>query len=397
MKNTRSNTDSEAVLYNNFDGLEVSFKGFLPQQHIDFLAECKERAQNKKEPCAVTLGNITIKVFEQGAKGGYAFKFTTGEDGETWFIKRSVKNDWNIRCSVNSACFIDKDFNQLKNHLYQRLEDFGATVLDASISRIDYAVDFLAPEFILRPENFVAHARTKGDIYTSIQNRKVNTVTMGSMPNKQVTIYNKSKEIKDKKKTYWLDTWEVNDKAQVWRVELRAGKKYLRKWNISSWESLEEKAGDLFIHICNGTRYVTDIQENKRAARCRNHDIWTSVVGIIKGSLWDSINGLKPCTIKKYATKTADNQLTMQLGGIATRLAYLNGLDHKNSHLLADMTYLAVKEYTRMHRDKVSRNISRAEDAYCFVPEEELQSLPHYLRNHYKGEKSNGMYDKICA
>ena len=64
-------------------------------------------------------------------------------------------------------------------------------------------------------QNFIAHQRCKKhgyhekelvDGYSTSNGDKTNTVRVGTMPGKQVTIYNKPKEITSNSKEYW---WEI--------------------------------------------------------------------------------------------------------------------------------------------------------------------------------------------
>ena len=92
---------------------------------------------------------------------------------------------------------------------------------------------------ILRPisDRFIAHPRAKrrphlsekdifypSAIYTG---RGIETVTIGTMPGKQITIYDKTLQARGKRHFHWFEAWGLDrdDKtAKIWRVELRFGR-----------------------------------------------------------------------------------------------------------------------------------------------------------------------------
>jgi hypothetical protein len=102
-------------------------------------------------------------------------------------------------------------------------------------SRVDFAVDFIIPDFEPDPALFVMHSHTgrrtisEIDIIDSFgQANHVTSVTVGRMPLRQVIIYNKSKEAAVKRKWEWSMIWakklgcSVADMSEVtvWRIEL---------------------------------------------------------------------------------------------------------------------------------------------------------------------------------
>ncbi len=126
-----------------------------------------------------------------------------------------------------------------------------------SIGRTGFCVDILAPEFELTPENFVIHSHTnRADHLTPEDHTRSNgkswrftSVTVGKMPGRQVTIYDKRLEVTDKRKPIWWELWNANlnseglppldpkdrSESQIWRVEVRAGKRIMKdRWGITT-------------------------------------------------------------------------------------------------------------------------------------------------------------------
>ena len=79
--------------------------------------------------------------------------------------------------------------------------------------------------------------------------RDTNSLTVGKMPNRQINIYEKKKEILSSNKHYWWELWGLKEEdyknKEIWRVEVRAGKKEIDKWSAKTYESFEQKFGDI--------------------------------------------------------------------------------------------------------------------------------------------------------
>lgn len=316
------------IVYAGFDGLDLSFMGRLSLEAQNQLENARETAQETKQNQLVKLGRgkVAGHVGETGANGGYRWKLDTGPEGEIWFFKRSNNiQDWNIRVSVRAAQLAIKPWQDVRDGLYETLEKMGASVLEESIARVDFAVDFLADGFRLEPENFIcAHQSTKsvyGDTLRNVnpkaedahdptlcnegageslihyKGRNVGSVTIGKMPNRQICFYNKRTEViqKHQHKSYWWDVWglDKDDKNnQVWRVEIRAGGDHLRQtWNLSTWADFEAYIGDVLSDALQKIRYVIPT-EDSNASRWPEHEIWALTKGCVDDCLKDHKSGV---------------------------------------------------------------------------------------------------------
>lgn len=144
------------------------------------------------------------------------------------------------------------------------------------ISRLDYCLDFLFPDtFNPDPTHFIAHQKCKKtshlekptiSAFTNTQGDEYQTITIGKMPGRQASLYNKSNEIKASNKAYWRDIWQLDQKpaGTVWRVEVRAGKDELDKWNVKRFSEFEEKVGDVIISILKAMRYTVPTSDSNR-------------------------------------------------------------------------------------------------------------------------------------
>lgn len=279
------------LIYQNFDGLDVTFQGRIPTAMQEQLEEARNEAQQTKKQTYVELGVHKVKghVAENGAKGGYRYRLDTGPDGETWFFAKSDKlNAWNIRVSVHSLSLALYGYAKVKERLIEKLRLLEAEGIEGAplerISRMDYCFDFHTTEsFNPDPKRFVAHGSCKkdsfGEQFVTTQGSKTYTVRIGKMPGRQVVLYNKTAEIRSSGKSYWHQIWNLDryDPGTVWRVEVRAGKNELDKWNVKRFSEFERKAGDIILSILNAIRYVEPSHDVNRS-RWPNAQFWSDCV-----------------------------------------------------------------------------------------------------------------------
>ena len=202
-KHINTITDGQSqVVYRGFDGLDVSFKGALSQDILENLEIAKQKAQDENEKQLVEINGKKLHIGSAGARGGYAYTLDTGELGATWFFKRGKKSDdWNARVSVKSATLAAYGYQVVKKQLYSDLKTFGIYRTQESVGRVDFAIDFLAPGFKINPKNLVTRSHNT-QVNVVQKARVVESLTIGKMPNKQVCIYDKTKEIAKKRKNY---------------------------------------------------------------------------------------------------------------------------------------------------------------------------------------------------
>lgn len=272
------------LIYQNFDGLDVTFQGVLPEALLQQLEEARTEAQNNKQECYLELGPNKVRgtVAETGSPGGYRYRFDTGMDGETWFFAHSKKLDsWGIRVSVHSLSLAMYGYTGVKQRLLDRLAAFGANgftdpILER-VSRVDYCFDFLSTNpFSPDPSLIVAHQHCKKhchslkdpiETYTNTKGDKVQTVRIGQMPGRQITIYNKTAEIREHQKPYWNDIWKRASlpAGEVWRLEVRAGKKELDEWGLKRFADFEAMIGDVIHTTLLAMRYIVPSQDKNRS------------------------------------------------------------------------------------------------------------------------------------
>lgn len=277
------------LIYQNFDKLDVTFQTVFPPFILDQLEYAKREAQEQRKPIPIVLGDIELPVLvgETGAIGGFSYRFSTGIDGEMWFASNSRKKDvWGIRVSVSSLGLALNGYLNTKNKIIKILNElcgYGIYLPNDSfpkerISRVDYCLDFRTPFFIPNPDHLIVHSGMGKNIYLNIsrRGRHLETLRIGQLPGKQVTIYDKIKEINVSKKYYWFDFWNLNKKEfneKIWRLEIRAGKKELDNHEIKRFSDLENNISKCLLSILRTVRYV-DPTSDTNASRWPNAGFW---------------------------------------------------------------------------------------------------------------------------
>lgn len=295
------------IIYQNFDTIEISFQCAISGYVLKQLERAKKEAQSIKNSFYAEIGQnkLPVMVGETGAKGGYTYQFSTGHDGHIWLIgDRDNRTHWNVRVKVRSLCLALYGYEATKVKILDILDNdlrakgpddnFGIPV--ERISRFDYCVDFiLEDKFQPKYEDFVCACRTKksqiGDLpYKQVSTGDhIDTLMIGKMPNKQITIYNKTKEIIASKKSYWWDIWEINKKEfnkTIWRVEIRAGKKELNKWNLRKFEDFEQIVGNVINKILNDYKHTKPNKNDLNRTRWPISTIWINIIKAIKKDLF---------------------------------------------------------------------------------------------------------------
>lgn len=408
------------LLHSNFDTIEISFQGALPEPILQQLSEARERAQNEKSDVFIELGEekIPVMVAETGARG-YKYRFDTGKDGETWFIAHSnnIKN-WNIRVSIKSLTLALYGYNGAKAAMMEKLialKALGPSRYDSAlndndsaidtakigansptnsansvintplerISRVDYCFDIIMGQsFEPDPKQFIAHQRAKkhvygveGEIqnYSSLNGDKVYTIRVGSMPNRQVTIYNKTKEIIASRKSYWWDIWGLKEKSfketfkQIWRVEVRAGREELNKWGLKRFKDFDEKIGDVIAGILKAIRYTKPLKSDLNRGRWPNHPIWDISLKTCLKALEpyrsnaireDVLRGLKDEALKGYIERTIGNLI-----GLNTLIGNdISEIPDTISYIESSIREMAIRD-----KDELYRKVQRLNDRFRFL------------------------------
>lgn len=373
------------LLYAGFDTIDLAIRGSLPSAVIDQLHEAREEAAKKQEPalCHLAGDKVAAHVAGYGAKGGYAFLLDTGPNGANWRIKdNSDPNQWNIFVSPRATMLLGNGYAETFRIIEKTINDLNGKITAIALNRVDFAMDFQTLGFELEIDRFVTQARSKlkphwsktsehGDseqLRSVINGRRVESVTIGSMPGRQVIVYDKRAEAIAKHKTYWFEVWGVDrgdPELEVWRVEVRAGKKHLKDaYNIRTLEDFEHSIGDVIANSLERIRYLAGLQTDSNVSRQALHPIWRSAQEVARDNLIQQRSGLTPDQVRAIERDQAALNYRKQIIGNAIGFAIASGQDATTipsvlPQLIAEQIRQAVDVDSDMFAKAINRSMQR--------------------------------------
>ncbi|MBV8549129.1 MAG: hypothetical protein JO126_06710 [Alphaproteobacteria bacterium] len=373
------------IVYQNFDGLEIAFKGAVAYRIRWALARAKQQAIKMLSPVYCELGpkKLPVMVHEAGARGGYTYQFSTGLDGEIWLVAEKGNPDrWNIRVKVRSLCLALNGYEKTKEKIFKTLaydllvkgpKDNEFKPL-GHISRADYCVDFLmTEEFIPNYANFVCCGTTQkkqiGDIacHEGSRGRNIETLTVGKMPNRQICLYNKTREIKARSKSYWFKLWGLNEPditGPIWRVEIRAGKKELKKWPLRTFSDFEKKIGDVILDILNSYKYTTPNFSDTNQSRWPLAEIWEKTIQAVEGNLLNYISKAPRGEIMQEIAELALDRYYKHICGLAVSYTAASGKKISDMSKIMEFISAQIAEDIQNNPEKFGQKYEKAQFKY---------------------------------
>ena len=380
-------------IYQNFDGLDMTFQCAIPRYILNKLELAQNQAVETRKGVIITIGKsqIPVEVAHNGMRGGYTYRFDTGLDGAIWAIaNQESPEQYNVKVSVKSLCLALHGYQATK----ERILDFLINELNAiapenqnapleRISRIDYCFDFLMDNnFVPDPKCFLTHNKCKKSYQGDIPNlspldficleqgKEIQTITIGKMPNRQITIYNKAQEIKDKQKIYWWDIWGINPKENnpnIWRVEVRAGKKELNKYQLRRFGNFEKKVGDVIINILKDYRYVIPNENDTNRNRWPLAAFWQICVDSTNQCLAEYMCGAERSNIIQGHQEMIVNRYRDHLKGMFTNYTAAKGFDISELPTVLEGFYEDILESVNKNPQKFRKNHKKAEMKFEFL------------------------------
>lgn len=326
-----------------FDGLDLSYNLNIPEELAERLEEQRSVAEAQDGYLGLINQNgVQLIVHPTGAKGGYAFRCDTGlggPKGEVWFFKRpnTLKDPWGVRVSCRALPLALDGLVKVRKNIEDTLAALGMTYEPGmeSIARVDVACDILAPGFIAERDHFIAHAQTTiSEISTDLmhvvgRSGRVETITIGKNPQRQVVLYDKRAEVIAKGNLFWWPIWNAalaeqalppldsseRDKSSVWRVEIRAYKRHLKdKWDVTTWGELRDKLPHILHHALCDVRYTQPSTDSNRA-RWPDHPLWTIAHDAFGRDMEDLASMADRAEIDRILELKSDEALCSQISG----------------------------------------------------------------------------------
>lgn len=375
------------IVHKGFDGLDVAFRTNISKELYDMLSGAKERAIEEHEPQLIEWNGVEMHVQSSGAQG-YQFRCDTGPLGATWFIKKpNRKDEWGIRVSCKSFPLAMYGLGRVRDELHAFLDAIAGpiTAKDVSIGRVDYAVDILAPQFDLCADNFVMHSNSKRTEFKDFEihgtSGRTTGVRIGSMPLRQLAVYDKRADIITKRKVEWWKIYNANletmgetpldpkdpEQSRVWRFEFRVGKRHLKdRWNLRTWADLDNLLADVMRKLSDAIRYARPTLDSNRS-RWPDDPLWARVKNEIADDLEEMASGVEPGVIKEIRRNELAALLMGQIIGLSATLSVLSEGDDTG---LRDLPERVAREIDRAQRfDKIEfeRKQSKAKARYRFI------------------------------
>jgi hypothetical protein len=376
------------LLYRGIDTLDFAVKGALSRETLTQFREVKPLAVQRQSAVLAEVGSgkIAVQVAEVGRRGGYAFTCHTGPLGAVYAFKDNPDPEqWNVFVSIRASTLAAFGYEGARDVVLRELINMGCAINEISIARIDYAMDFFAPEFVLDPARFIAHphsklkpAWSKSNVDTLpypmpvFRGRRVESVTVGKMPGRQVIVYDKRYAAIQKRELFWFDVWQISKKdakAGVWRVEVRAGKRELKdRWHVTTFQSLEVALGDIVREILLAIRYHSDAQTDSNVSRQRLDPLWLAATAAAEDDLHLFTSGLMPSRLIEIERDKAKATYEMQVcGNTAGLAACLNLSPESAASDLPDAVAGLLSKQLANPKSTLCRSLVRAREKLHFL------------------------------
>lgn len=377
------------ILHSGFDGLKFTVEADIPPELRSALAEAKAQAIQTNAETILEFGSVALSVRRTG---GSAFSAHTGEYGAEWYFldpENRPANNPGITVDFRAFLLATGGLDAAEKHFRTCMDAFGIRYADhlLRVTRVDYAIDFLAPWFEPDREALVVPPGTRVQEHTGIDETethatgaRVTGLRAGAVANRQLVIYDKRQEVMQKRKMGWLTIWndvraqlnrpplDLSDRlaSQVWRFELRMGAKQLRnRWEMRSWKDLRDIVGDAYTEFCEKIRYTRPTTDSNRA-RWPLHNLWREVASVIANDLHENCSGVLPSDVMETNRAEHLRMLDRQILGLLVSHAAASGIQPSHFGEFLDTQIVAIQRMSDEHPISINERIGKAVDRYRF-------------------------------
>lgn len=382
------------ILHHGFDGLKFTVQADIPQEFRTVLWEAKQSAIKHNEEVIRQFGDIFLSIRRSG---GAAFSAHTGNYGAEWYFldpENKPKNNPGVTVDFRAFLLAAGGLDEAEQHFRECMAAFGIPYDEhlLRVSRVDYAIDFLAPWFEPSRDALVTPPKTKGKELTGsdetethvsgtrVTGTRVTGLRIGAVANRQLVIYDKRQEVLQTRKFGWVFIWaeeleklglpllELNDPSQsrIWRFELRMGSKQLRnRWEMHSWQDLRDIVGDAYSDFCEHMRYTSPNDDTNRS-RWPSHPLWRQVVETIGIDLAQHRSGVLPSGIKEANRTEHMRMLDGMILGLMVSRAAASEVQPNEFDSFMETHLDAIKRLSDEHPVPVQQRLAKAADRYRF-------------------------------
>lgn len=378
------------IVHFGFDTISFAVKGALGPAMLEKLE--REKAKAIKFQTAQTFSfsepNKKAQIKPIGQSGGYAFVIDCGPTEHIISLKKNViRTEWNGFVKIRAMALVTKGWELCIEQALASLIQLDFHIVELSLNRVDYCIDFLVDNFRIEPSNFVAHSRVKRKIHyeaevlkehtpklATAQSDHIQTITLGKMPRRQVTIYDKRTEVISKRNLFWFKFWGVskNDpNAEIYRVELRAGKEELKKYGISGFEAFKTRIGDALIEASKAVRYIVPSPSDTNITRAPLHPLWSRVQSHLETALFDFTSNVSHNEVLLTIREQKILEYRQQIIGNCAGLAVCEGLSPDKAIVqLPELMTEAVSEAVNADDSQFWKAYRKAANRLVFIHNE---------------------------
>lgn len=333
------------LLRAGIDSLYFAVRGSLPLRVITQLADAKRKAIETRCEADITFAGTDLRadVSFSGQTGGYQFVFDTGPLGARFAIKESSETlDWNLFVKPHASAFLGLGFKAAIKSALKTIEQIGGRIAEVSVNRVDYAMDIRADGTELDLSRIIAHPRTKRAPHWErseqfqpsaiLTGRRIESITVGRMPGRQVIVYDKTVEARTSQHLYWFEAWKIdpNDRgARVWRVELRLGRHALKTMlKMKTLKELELHLPQALCDLLQRIRYTAAGESDPNVTRRRRDPLWVIAGGHVQSAdLLGGIGDLAPERLMEITREQMSGSYTKLIVGNAAGFAATRRFD----------------------------------------------------------------------
>ncbi|RKQ64147.1 hypothetical protein, partial [Oceanibaculum indicum] len=196
-----------------------------------------------------------------------------------------------------------------------------------------------------------------------------------------IIVYDKRADVIAKNKREWWEIWNAGrraagkpeldrhdrDGAQIWRVELRAGKHHLKEdWSIRSFADLDARLGDLYGRMMQLIRYTVPRPDTHRN-RWLVHPLWHMATEAMKGDLSEMVSQADPERVKQVAREAHAEMLAAQGFGLFVSHAHMLGYGANDFLDYLDRRRDELAATARENPAALEDRFAKAEKRYVFI------------------------------
>ena len=292
-------------------------------------------------------------------------------------LKRNLNRErWNAHVKIRALALATYGLNEMKARVFSDLAAIGFSEHGVSLSRIDYAIDFLNAGIALDPTHFVTHSRVKKvahklEINTNSRGQSYESITLGKNPNRQIIVYDKRGEVIAKRNPAWFEFWDIHpqDMTQtVHRVEIRLFKNELKKRELRTFDDLRTKVIAAMIHAAEIIHYVTPREADQNISRLPNHPFWDHVQAHVGAHVLRNPNYVDPARVKHVIRAQKALESKKQVLGNMANLSVFENMDPKN--IKQEMVKFVQAEFSEIESSDDHafwKSRSKTQDRFSFI------------------------------